>query len=595
MAATTCPVYRPTKEEFANFREYIKKIDHEAAAVGLCKIIPPPEWRSKFAHDLSDLDTDFLIPSPIKQCPNGGTGVFQLGLVETKAMTIDKFRRMAERRDSGEKEVTKRVRKFWRGLRSTMEPPVYGADTLGSVFKEDDTSWNVSKLDTILQLLGENLPGITSSMLYFGMWQAIFAFHVEDVNLYSINYIHTGAPKSWYSISPRQEKRFESVMQGFFPEEYMLCREFLRHKTSLISPQRLQAAGISYTTCLQEAGEFMITFPASYHAGFNHGFNVAESTNFAIDRWIEEGKRARMCRCRPYVVHIDMELFERKLRWHRERLRNGEAETYMPGSQHQNRGGDGAQGPIQVHGNMAELETWTFDCICGQKRTSADAGRTAVDDLLATSTYECQKCGAWSHVSCSYQVTSRAELPAVPCCWKCVERVPESHEVQKTKATGAKRKRKRSGNDGPASRITVGASVLVALGADVKLEGVIQELDNGIAKVHYKGGFRTREDEWIPVESGRFLVNQLAQGDIAMDGSSLKCAGREQGAVGRQKEGAPRLKKSTHKGSPQAAPVDFVDFTINEPLGPAAAGATVVHVIQREPDSCIAEGETSYR
>lgn len=46
----------------------------------------------------------------------------------------------------------------------------------------------------------------------------------------------------------------------------------------------------------QEAGEFMVTFPYAYHAGFNHGFNCAESTNFATERWIEYGKHAVLVR-----------------------------------------------------------------------------------------------------------------------------------------------------------------------------------------------------------------------------------------------------------------------------------------------------------
>lgn len=56
----------------------------------------------------------------------------------------------------------------------------------------------------------------------------------------------------------------------------------------------------------------MITFPYGYHAGFNHGFNCAESTNFAYERWVEYGKRATHCTCSKDMVKISMDTFVKR-------------------------------------------------------------------------------------------------------------------------------------------------------------------------------------------------------------------------------------------------------------------------------------------
>ena len=70
---------------------------------------------------------------------------------------------------------------------------------------------------------------------------------------------------------------------------------------------------------VQHAGEFVVTFPRGYHAGFNLGFNCAESVNFALSSWIELGLRAAFCACESDSVRIDVRgLIEAKERRERE-------------------------------------------------------------------------------------------------------------------------------------------------------------------------------------------------------------------------------------------------------------------------------------
>ncbi|XP_009901191.2 lysine-specific demethylase 4C [Dryobates pubescens] len=152
------------------------------------------------------------------------------------------------------------------------------------------------------------------------MWKTTFAWHTEDMDLYSINYLHFGEPKSWYAIPPEHGQRLERLAQGFFPSISEGCNAFLRHKITLISPTVLKNYGIPFDKVTQEAGEFVITFPYGYHAGFNHGFNCAESTNFATVRWIDYGKAAKLCTCRKDMVKIPMDIFVKKFQPHRYHL-----------------------------------------------------------------------------------------------------------------------------------------------------------------------------------------------------------------------------------------------------------------------------------
>jgi JmjC domain, hydroxylase len=125
------------------------------------------------------------------------------------------------------------------------------------------------------------IPGVNLPYIYFGMYKSTFAWHVEDMDLCSINYIHFGAPKQWYVIPPAHRTRFERFSKGLFYDESKACPEFLRHKSSVISPAALQSQSIPTFKLVQNAGEFVLTFPGAYHQGYNTGFNCAESVNFA--------------------------------------------------------------------------------------------------------------------------------------------------------------------------------------------------------------------------------------------------------------------------------------------------------------------------
>ncbi|XP_078241169.1 lysine-specific demethylase 4C isoform X5 [Pogona vitticeps] len=307
--------FHPTMDEFREFNKYLAYMESKGAhRAGLAKVIPPKEWKPRKSYD--DID-NLMIPAPIQQMVTGQSGLFTQYNIQKKPMTVKEFRQLA----NSDKYCTPRYldyedleRKYWKNL--NFVAPIYGADINGSVYNEDVNEWNIAHLNTILDIVEEecgiSIEGVNTPYLYFGMWKTTFAWHTEDMDLYSINYLHFGEPKSWYAIPPEHGKRLERLAQGFFPSSSQGCDAFLRHKMTLISPSILKKYGIPFDKITQEAGEFMITFPYGYHAGFNHGFNCAESTNFATVRWIDYGKVAKLCTCRKDMVTISMDIFVKK-------------------------------------------------------------------------------------------------------------------------------------------------------------------------------------------------------------------------------------------------------------------------------------------
>lgn len=110
-------------------------------------------------------------------------------------------------------------------------------------------------------------------------------------------------------MPPGEQARFERAAASCAPELFRQCPAFLRHKELLLSPALLKSLGVPFSRVTQKAREFVVTSPGAYHAGFNHGYNCAESTNFATRAWVPFGAVAKECECCEGGVSIDMSLF----------------------------------------------------------------------------------------------------------------------------------------------------------------------------------------------------------------------------------------------------------------------------------------------
>ena len=244
------PVMRPTWDEFQDFPAYVRKITPEIAPFGGCQIVPPPEWAHKPVGPAHEKLQRAEI-KPIRQHVGGHNGRFQ-ALMELKdPMPLQQFIADSALQSQPADGLSPEDldSKFWRGLAA--RPSEYGADSseAGSLFAPELSSWNLGALpggvdNDLTQELPMAIPGLNRSMLYFGQWRSFFALHTEDCELQGASFLHYGAPKRWYVVPPSHAGRVRKVAADCFPELARECREFVRHKTTMLSPAVLKASNI---------------------------------------------------------------------------------------------------------------------------------------------------------------------------------------------------------------------------------------------------------------------------------------------------------------------------------------------------------------
>lgn len=183
-------VFRPTWEEFKDFKKYILYIESQGAhKAGLAKvsynncetflnpceitlplqIIPPPEWKPrKEGYDVDKMK--ITIPSPICQIVSGKQGRYQQINIQKRPLTIQQFRDLCNTpryNTPTHTDYDDLERKYWKNVKYVA--PIYGADVSATLTDDDCNEWNINRLDTILDYVNDDyglqIDGVNTAYL----------------------------------------------------------------------------------------------------------------------------------------------------------------------------------------------------------------------------------------------------------------------------------------------------------------------------------------------------------------------------------------------------------------------------------------------
>lgn len=312
-----CPVFSPSSQEFEDPMVYLSNIAPVAAKYGICKIISPVSASvpagTVLMKELGGIKfTTRVQPLRLAEWSKNDKFAF---FMSGRKYTFREFEKMANkeyvRRYTSAACLPSRYmeEEFWHEIAfGKMESVEYACDVDGSAFSSSSndqlgrSKWNLKRFSRLpnstLRLVRAAVPGITDPMLYIGMLFSMFAWHVEDHYLYSINYHHCGASKTWYGIPGSAASDFEKVVREHVYDHEILSGgeseafDVLLGKTTIFPPNILLHHHVPVYRAVQKPGEFVVTFPRAYHSGFSHGFNCGEAVNFATSEWFPLGAAA---------------------------------------------------------------------------------------------------------------------------------------------------------------------------------------------------------------------------------------------------------------------------------------------------------------
>lgn len=233
-------IYHASKSEMKNFKDFVKFLENEYENAGAVIIRVPESWKreakSKFVKDNTILTDVRTLNSQEIKTDYGSA--YELFCVKKETMKFGKFR------DSITPEPNLKIHEkedlFWSMLISGKILEPYSVDQTISLFPDTCNIMNLNKFTkahSIIHTKGlQNTTGIHKSYSLTGRSYTAFAFHVEELNLPAINYLHFGEEKIWYIIPHSQLEKLENIARIFGEKVNTTCSNYLRHRSLMIPP-----------------------------------------------------------------------------------------------------------------------------------------------------------------------------------------------------------------------------------------------------------------------------------------------------------------------------------------------------------------------
>ncbi|KAL4479492.1 hypothetical protein ABPG72_011814 [Tetrahymena utriculariae] len=310
------PAVYPTEEEFKDPYKLFEMLHQQGYHKhGIVKIIPPKSWKPQYNFDkiTEKVTTRTQILAELSQAQPFSQNNDQYTYKEFKKMADDfKKTYKFQTKTSFQNEYRQIEYEFWEHVehpelfKDELEVE-YAADLpskkYGSAFSVMDnmhnSTFNLNNINSIKNSLFQHfskdhsgISGISNPWVYLGMMFASFCWHVEDLYMCALNYLHIGEAKTWYGIPPEYKYKFEEVYKKTYPHIFKKKPDVLFHINLMLSPAVALENGIPVYRTEQKPGEFIFTFPKTYHAGFSHGFNCGEAVNVITFDWFQNYQEA---------------------------------------------------------------------------------------------------------------------------------------------------------------------------------------------------------------------------------------------------------------------------------------------------------------